>query len=43
MINYTVEGRAKALLMQIPVFRDDANQGGVALKILLYCMMHALA
>jgi hypothetical protein len=43
MINYSVEGRAKQLLMQIPAFKDDMLQGGITLKIVLYCIMHSLA
>jgi hypothetical protein len=43
MISYTIEGRAKALLKGIPAFNTDIGQGGVAFKILMYCIIHSIA
>jgi hypothetical protein len=43
MVNYTVDGRARALLGAIPAFAADVQQNGMGLKVLMYCIVHALA
>jgi hypothetical protein len=43
LITYTLQGRAKTVLQQIPFFDADIREGGSAFSILMYCVISSLA